>query len=66
MPDVLLDVDDNLAGIGLVPASIKFFGNGPELHDEVPGQVLGRDLAALFLPQPDQGGFVIAHDNSRI
>ena len=35
----------------------------PELDDEVAGQVLRLDLAALFLPQPDQGGFIVAHDD---
>ena len=63
MPDVLLDVGDDLTGIGLVPAPIKVFGDRPELDDEVAGQVLRLDLAALFLPQPDQGGFVVAHDD---
>ena len=63
VPDVLLHVGDDLPGIGLVPAPIKVFGDGPELDDEVAGQVLRLDLAALFLPQPDQGGFVVAHDD---
>ena len=63
VPDVLLDVGDDLAGIGLVPAPIEVFGDRPELDDEVAGQVLRLDLTALFLPQPDQGGFVVTHDN---
>jgi hypothetical protein len=44
-----------LAGIGLVPPPIK------ELDDEIAGKVLRVDLAPLFLPQPYQGGLVIAH-----
>ena len=63
VPDVLLHVGNDLAGIGLVPAPIEVFGDRPELDDEVAGQVLRLDLAALFLPQPDQGGFVVPHDN---
>ena len=35
VPDMLLDVGDNLAGVGLVPAAIEVFGDGPELDDEV-------------------------------
>ena len=27
------------------------------------GQVLGLDLAALFPPEPEQGGLVVAHDD---
>ena len=34
-----------------------------ELDDQVAGEVLGLDLAALFPPEPEQGGLVIAHDD---
>ena len=61
-----MDVGDDLAGIGLIPAPIEVFGDGPELDDEVAGQVFRLDLAALFLPQPDEGVFVIAHDDPGI
>ena len=63
MPDPALDVGDDLPGIGFVPAPVEVLGDDAELDDEVAGQVLRLDLAALFPPQPQQGGLVIAHDD---
>ena len=63
MAGPLLDVCDDLPGIGLVPAPIKLLGGEAELHDQVAGQVLRLDFAALFPPQPQQGGLVVAHDD---
>ena len=37
-----------------------------ELDDEIAGQVLRLDLAALFPPEPQQGGLIIAHDDPGI
>jgi hypothetical protein len=34
--------------------------------DEIAGEVLRLDLAALLAPEPEQGSFVIAHDDPRI
>ena len=53
----------DLAGIALVPAPVELLGRGPELDDEVAGQVLRLDLAALLPPEAEQGGFVVAHDD---
>ena len=63
MADPLLDVRDDLAGIGLVPAAIEVLGHDAELDDKVAGQVLRLDLAAFLPPQPEQGRFVVAHDD---
>ena len=49
-----------------VPASIELFGHQTKLHDEIAGEILRRDLAALFLPQPDQRCLVIAHDDAGV
>jgi hypothetical protein len=35
MPDPLLDIRDELAGIGLVPAPIEILGCDSELDDQV-------------------------------
>ena len=43
--------------------AVEGLGHDAELDDEVAGQVLGLDLAALFPPQPQQGGLVVAHDD---
>jgi hypothetical protein len=63
MADPLLDIGDNPPSIGLVPAPVKLLGGEAELHNQVAGQVLRLNLAALFSPQPQEGGLVIAHDD---
>jgi hypothetical protein len=50
--------------IGLIPAAVKLFGNDPEPDDEVARQVLRLDFAPLLLPEPPQGGFVLAHNDT--
>ena len=42
---------------------VEVLGHGAELDDQVGREVLGLDLAALFPPQPEQGGLVVAHDD---
>ena len=53
----------DLAGIALVPVPVEVLGHGAELDDQVAREVLGLELAALLPPQPEQGGFVTAHDD---
>jgi hypothetical protein len=66
MTDSLLDVGDHLPGIDLVPAPIEVLGRKPELDHEIARQVLRFNLTALFAPEPDQGGFIVAHDDPSI
>ena len=54
MADLPLDVRNHLARIGLIPAPIKVLRHHPELDDEIAGQILRFDLAALFPPEPQQ------------
>ena len=61
--DLTLDVDDRLAGIGLIPAPVQVLGRQTELDDEVARKVLRLNFAPLFSPQPDQGCLVVAHDD---
>ena len=56
----------DLAGVALVPVPVELLGHEPELDDEVAGQVLRLGLAALFPPEPEQGGFVSPHDDPGI
>jgi hypothetical protein len=58
-----LDVDDDLPGIGLIPAPVQLLGCDPELDDEVAGEILRLGLAALLPPQPQQSRFVVPHDD---
>ena len=41
-------------------------GHDAELNDEVGGEVLGLELAALFLPEAEQGSLIVAHDDPRV
>jgi hypothetical protein len=52
--------------MGLIPAPIEVLGHRSELDEEIAGQVLRLDLAALFPPEPDRRLLIIAHDDSRI
>ena len=63
MEHLPLHLGDDLAGIALVPVPVEVLGHGAELDDQVAGQVLRLDLAALFPPEPEQGGLVVAHDD---
>ena len=57
---------DPMAGIALIPGAVELLGHQPKLNDELAGQVGGLDFAALFLPQPDQGSLVAAHDDAGV
>jgi hypothetical protein len=61
-----LHVLDGVAGVALVPLAIEVLGHDPELDDEVAREVLRPDLAAFFLPEADQGLFVLAHDDAGV
>ena len=66
MKHLPLHLGDDLAGIAFVPVPVEMLGHGAELDDQVVREVLGLDLAALFPPQPEQGGLVVAHDDPGI
>src|SRR5262249_26320376 len=66
MADFTLDVGDHPSGIGLVPSPVQIFSRHPELDQEVAGQILRLDLAALFAPKADQARLVIPHNDPRI
>ena len=66
MPDVALHVGKDLTGISLVPSAIQVLGRKAELNDEITGVVLGLDFAALFPPEPEKGGLIIAHNDPGI
>ena len=61
-----LHVRDDLPGIGFVPAPVQLLGDGPKLDDEVAGEVLWLNLTAFLAPKAQQGGFVVAHDDSGV
>ena len=66
MPNLPLDIGDNLPRIGLVPAPVQVLGHHPELNQEIAGEILRLDLAALFPPEPNAALLIIAHDDPGI
>ncbi len=58
-----LNVADGSSGVALIPGPIQRFGGDAELDDEIVAQILRLGLAALFLPQPDEGRLVGAHND---
>ena len=62
MLHMALDIAEDLAGVAFEPVPVEGLGDHPELDDEVAGEVLGLDLAALFPPQAEQRALVVTHD----
>src|SRR4030095_204129 len=56
-----LDISDAPTSVALVPGAVEFLGGGPELHDEVAGQVLRFGLTSLLAPEAGECGVVTAH-----
>jgi hypothetical protein len=63
MKQLPLHLGDDLPGVLLIPVPVKLLGHGAELNQEVTGQVLGLNLAPLFLPKAEQGRLVLTHDD---
>jgi hypothetical protein len=66
MPEPMLNAFDGLPGVALVPMPIERFSHQAELDDEVAGQVLRLGFAPFLLPEADEGGFIIAHDDPSV
>ena len=49
-----LHVLDAVTGVALIPAPVEVLGDRAELDDQVVGEILRLDLAALLAPQPNQ------------
>ena len=63
MANPALDVADGAAGVSLIPIAVQILGRVAELDNQIAGEILRLDLAPLFLPEPDHGGLVGAHDD---
>ena len=66
MLDPSLHVLDGMAGVALIPASVEVLGDRAKLNDQVVREIFWFDLAALFPPQPNEIGLVIAHNHPSI
>jgi hypothetical protein len=53
----------DLSGVLFVPPPVQRLGHRAKLDQEVARQVLGVDLASLFIPKPDQRRLVLPHDD---
>jgi hypothetical protein len=63
MSDPPLHVCEHLTGIGLIPTPVQDLSGKPKLDDEIAREVLGLDFAAFFAPEPEEGGFIVAHND---
>jgi len=45
---------------------VQVLSGDTQLYNEIAREILRLDLAALLPPQPEEGGFVIAHDDPGI
>jgi hypothetical protein len=45
---------------------VEVLGHDPKLDDQVGGEVLGLGFTALFAPEAEQDGLIVAHDDSGI
>jgi hypothetical protein len=59
MLDPPMRILDDVAGVSLVPAPVEVLGDQAELDDQIIGEIVRFDLAALFAPQTNQIVFVI-------
>jgi hypothetical protein len=66
MLDAALKCFDLMAGVALVPEPVEILGRDPELDDKIAGEVLRLDFPTLLPPKAEEGGFIVAHDNSSI
>ena len=63
MLDPPLHVLDGVAGVALIPAPVEVLGDRAQLDDQIVGEILRLDLAALLPPQPNEHRLVAAHDH---
>ena len=66
MPDVLLHVGNDLAGISLIPAPIKVFGNRTQLDNEVCRTSPPAQSRRAFPSTAGSARVVITHDDPGI
>jgi hypothetical protein len=52
-----------LTCVGLIPAAVELFRNGPELNNKVARKAYWLSFAAFFSPKPQQGRLVFAHND---
>jgi hypothetical protein len=50
MPDLALDISENLPAIRLIPAPVKILGGNAKLYNEIGREILRLDLPALLPP----------------
>jgi hypothetical protein len=52
--------------VALIPAPVEVLGDRAELDDQVVRKILRLDLAAFLAPEPNQGRFIVAHNDPGI
>jgi hypothetical protein len=64
--DPALNIDEDLPRISLIPAPVQVLGRNTKLDYEIARKILRVDFAPLLPPQPDEGRFIIAHNDAGI
>ncbi len=64
--DPPLNVLDDVSGLPLIPAAVEVLGDAAQLHDQVFGEILRLEFAALLPPQPHELRLIMAHDDAGI
>jgi hypothetical protein len=57
----MLNMGEAVSAVPLIPEAVEWFGNQPELNDEVSREVFGLNFAALFTPKVEKRVFVGTH-----
>src|SRR5262249_61134108 len=60
------DVLAALTPFAVIPPPVQLLGRIAKLDHEITRQVLGLHFAPLLPPEPEQGAFVVAHDDPGI
>ena len=66
MADVLLALRDCLGCAALVPVPVQVLCGPAELDHQVFREILRLNLAPLFPPQPNEIGFILAHNDAGV
>ena len=61
-----LDIVDGVSGAAFIPVAIQVFSDAAQLDNELVTEVLGFDLAALLMPEPNESRLIVAHDDAGI
>jgi hypothetical protein len=66
MPELFLDIRDDLTSIGLIPAPVQLLSGEAQLDDKVAGEVFWLGLSAFLPPKAEEGDLIVTHDDPSV